>query len=278
MKQILSGLLIGSLFVIGLGLLYLTNTGILSIGKPYIRKLSADLQPAGKTVAFVDVNLIPMDSERLLMGQTVIVRDGIIETIGDSGQVVVPEGAQVINGTGKYLLPGLVDMHVHVEDENDLLLYAANGVTSVRNLWGNTEKKMFMGMPNQLVLREQIKRGEMFGPTIYTSGPIMEGNPATTPLMTVFERPEQAAESVAWQKEQGYDFIKVYDNLSAATYQAILQAAREQEIPVVGHVPFEVGLEAALGSGQVTIEHLSGYNDPDAAEFIIPEEQLAAYA
>ena len=115
-------------------------------------------------------------------------------------KVVLTEDVQVVDGQGKYLLPGLIDMHVHIEDQNDLLLYVANGVTSVRNLWGNTEVKLFIRMPDQLALREQIKRGELFGPTIYTSGPIMEGNPAMTPLMPVIEGPERAAESVAWQK------------------------------------------------------------------------------
>jgi imidazolonepropionase-like amidohydrolase len=278
MKKIASVLLSGLLLIIGLGLLYLTNTGILSFGKSYVSRMSAELPPVPSVVAFVNVQVIPMDRERVLADQTVIVRDGRIAAVGDREAVSIPEGAQVIDGRGGYLLPGLVDMHVHIEDENDLLLYAANGVTTVRNLWGNTEKKLWMGMPDQLVLRDRINRGELFGPTIYTSGPIMEGNPASHPLMPVFTTPEQAAASVAWQKAQGYDFIKVYDHLDAETYQAVLQTAREQGLPVVGHVPFDVGLDGALAGGQVTIEHLSGYIDPDAAEFIIPEDQLAAYA
>jgi imidazolonepropionase-like amidohydrolase len=278
MKKLMFMILGGLLFVIGLGLLYLTNTGLVSFGKSYVSRLSVDLPAAPPLVAFVNVQVIPMDRPQVLADQTVIVRDGRIAVVGDRGTVSIPEAAQVIDGQGGYLLPGLVDMHVHIEDENDLLLYAANGVTTVRNLWGNTEKKLWMGMPDQLVLRERINRGELFGPTIYTAGPIMEGNPATTPLMPVFTTPEQAAASVAWQKAQGYDFIKVYDHLSIETYQAVLQAAREQGLPVVGHVPFEVGLDAALAGGQATIEHLSGYIDPDAAEFLIPEDQLANYA
>lgn len=278
MKKIVTAFLSGLLLVIGLGLLYLTNTGILSFGESYVSRMSADLPPSPPVVAFVNVQVIPMDRERVLADQTLIVRDGRIVIFGDRDAVSIPEGAQVIDGRGGYLLPGLVDMHVHIEDENDLLLYAANGVTTVRNLWGNTEKKLWMGMPDQLALRDRINRGELFGPTIYTAGPIMEGNPASHPLMSVFMTPEQAAASVAWQKVQGYDFIKVYDHLSMEAYQAVLQAAREQGMSVVGHVPFNVGLDGVLAGGQVTIEHLSGYIDPDAAKFIIPEDQLAAYA
>lgn len=278
MKRILFAAFIMLLMVIGLGLLYLTNTGILSIGEPYVRKLSAELKPVDTPVAFTDVNVIPMDREQVLSGQTVLVENGSITAIRASSEVVAPAGALIIDGSGKYLIPGLVDMHVHIEDENDLLLYVANGVTTVRNMWGNTEKKSFMGMPDQLILRDLINKGELLGPTIYTSGPIMEGNPPAHSLMPIFETPQQAAESIAWQKERGYDFIKVYDNLSKDVYQAILQAADQYGLPVTGHVPSKVGLEKVLSGGQVTIEHLTGYIDPDAAEFLIPEDKLSIYA
>jgi imidazolonepropionase-like amidohydrolase len=97
-------------------------------------------------------------------------------------------------------------------------------------------------------------------------------------MAEVFTSPQRAADSVAWQKTQGYDFIKVYDHLSPAVYGAILDAARQQDIPVVGHVPFAVGLDGVLDGGQVTIEHLTGYIDPDEVEFIIPDDQLDEYA
>lgn len=278
MKKFISKTLIGSLLVIGLGLLYLTNAGILSTGKPFISQVSADLQDFDRVVAFTGVNVVPMDREQVLPAQTVIIRDGIIETVGKTSQLDVPENALVIDGQGKYLMPGLVDMHVHIEYENDMLLLVANGVTSVRNMWGNTGKKLRVSMPDQLVLKRQIEQGSFFGPTIYTSGPVMEGEPASHPLQEVFTSPEAAAQSVAWQRDQGYDFVKVYDHLSPEVYRAILDAAQENDLPVVGHVPFSVGLEKVLAGGQQTIEHLTGYIDPDALEFIIPEGQLDDYA
>lgn len=97
-------------------------------------------------------------------------------------------------------------------------------------------------------------------------------------MAEVFDSPDAARDSVAWQAAHGYDFIKVYDHLSPSVYQAILEAAREYDIPVVGHVPFAVGLDGVLASGQMTIEHLTGYIDPDTVKFIIPEDQLEEYA
>ncbi len=278
MKNFLLKFFIGLLLVVSLIFLYLTNTGVLSFDKPYIHRFSSELVDANPVVAFVNVNLVPMDSERILQNQTVIVRDGVIEMIGASEQVQVPHEALVVDGQGKYLMPGLTDMHVHVQNENDLLFFIANGVTGVRNMWGNTGKMLRLGFPDQLVLRRQIEQGSLLGPTIYTAGPVMEGSPAFHPMAEVFDTLEVARESVAWQKAQRYDFIKVYDHLSPEVYQAIIRAAREADMPVVGHVPFTVGLDGVLTNGQATIEHLTGYIDPDAVTFIIPEDQLDAYA
>jgi imidazolonepropionase-like amidohydrolase len=219
-----------------------------------------------------------MDRELVLEDQTVLVRDGLIDTISGSAQNSTPAGAMVIDGRGKYLLPGLVDMHVHIQFEDDLLLWVANGVTSVRNMWGHTGKMLRLGFPDQLALRDQIEQCALFGPTIYTTGPDMEGSPSFHPLAEVFDTLEVAQESVAWQKAQGYDFIKVYDHLSPEVYQAILDAAAEQDMPVVGHVPLAAGLDNALAGEQQTIEHMSGYIDADAAAFIVPADQLDEYA
>jgi imidazolonepropionase-like amidohydrolase len=278
MKKLLSNTLIILLLVVGVLLLYLTNTGVISFGKPYIRQISSELREVAPLVGFESVNLVPMDGERVMENQTVIVRDGLIEAIGDSDKTPIPEGAMVIDGRGQYLMPGLVDMHVHIQYENDMLLLVANGVTSVRNMWGNTGKMLRIGMPDQLRLRDQIQNGELLGPTIYTAGPAMEGQPSFHPLAEVFSTPEDAFQSVVWQKMQGYDFVKVYDHLSPESYQAILDTARENGLTVAGHVPFAIGLEGVLDSEQKTIEHLTGYIDPDAAEFIIPEDQLDKYA
>jgi len=272
MKMALYYIFVGILCLVGTGLFALANQGIISFNKPYGRDLMDRLEPQNPVVAFQNVNVIPMDSERVLEDHTVIVRDGVIEMVGNSERVQVPDEALVVDGQGKYLMPGLVDMHVHVINENELLLFAAHGVTSVRNMWGG------MNGTDHLGWRAKIETGEMFGPTIYTSGPVMEGPPKTMPLMDVYADPESAIKAVNQQIDQGYDFIKVYDYIDLPTYEAIVETAQARGVMVIGHTPKKVGLEQVLNSGQTSIEHLSGFIDNDAGEYIIPESDLPKYA
>jgi len=199
---------------------------------------------------FVDVTVVPMDSEHTLQGQTVIVSHGRIAQIGPVGETKVPDGAMRIDGQGKYLMPGLADMHLHIGGEEEFVLLLANGVTTVRNPWG---------WPRHLWWREKIARGEILGPTIYTSGPIMDGRPPVSNGSTVVETAEEAERVVAEQKKAGYDFLKVYNELSKEAYDGIVAAGRTYDMPVIGHVPTAVGLEYVLAARQSSIEHLRGY-------------------
>ena len=129
-------------------------------------------QPAA--YAFTNVTVVPMDRERLLPRQTVVVRGGRIAAMGAAGRVAVPRGARVIDGRGRYLMPGLAEMHAHIPPANDrqaiadvLFLYAANGVTFARGM---------LGAPHHLELRAQAARGEIVSPRIYTCGPSLNGN------------------------------------------------------------------------------------------------------
>ena len=200
--------------------------------------------------AFVHVNVLPMDREQILEDQTVVVRRDRIHQIGPSGSVGVPTGATVIDGAGKFLMPGLSDMHAHFGHEGDLLLFVANGVTTVRNLHGN---------PIHRVWREQVRRGERLGPTIYTSGPILDGNPPNDPSFWSVASPEVARKLVNMQIAAGYDCIKVLNLIRRDVYDAIMDEARRHGIRVVGHVPTDVGLRHVLESGQSSIEHFDGY-------------------
>ncbi len=224
-------------------------------------------------VAFVDVNVVPMDSERIVERQTVIVRDGRIVAMGPVETTDQPAEAQRINGRGRYLMPGLADMHVHLEQEGDLLLFVSNGVTTVRNI---------SGARFHLEWREKIARGELLGPTIYTTGPVIDGSPALWPgnvappltadRLEVVETRAEAERVVAEHHEAGYDFIKVYDNLSKDAYEGVVAAARRLGIPVIGHVPFGAGLDGVLVARQSSIEHLRGYIYelfPDSSEMTL---------
>lgn len=209
-------------------------------------------QPAAPTAqtptAFVDVHLVPMDHEGTLPHQTLVVREGRIAAIGPTAETPVPEDAHVIAGQGRYLMPGLADMHVHLFDRNELLMYLANGITTVRNLHG---------IARHLLWRDSLAAGTLAGPRLFTSGPILDGDPPTRGTNTVLRTPEDAAREVHRQHQAGYDFIKIYDNVSPELYEALLTTAREVGLPVVGHLPTPVGLDGVLARrGQAAIEHI----------------------
>src|SRR4051812_34075948 len=192
-------------------------------------------------VAFVGVTVVPMDTERRVPDQTVVVRHGRIAEIGPSSTVQVPAGALRIDGQGRFLMPGLADMHVHLYTRDDLLLFLANGVTFVRNMWG---------APYDLVWRARIEQGSLLGPTIYTAGPLLDGSPPIWNGSVVVETAADAERVVTGQKKAGYDFIKVYKKLLPEAYDAIAATAKREGMTFGGHVPAAVGLEHALAAGQ----------------------------
>ncbi|MEE8434093.1 MAG: hypothetical protein V3S64_04820, partial [bacterium] len=200
-----------------------------------IDDLSQALSAKPRIVAFVGVNIIPMTDPSVLPNQSVLVRDGLIVEVGPAADVAIPDNAFVVAGNGGFLLPGLADMHVHVTSKADLVLFAAHGVTTVQNMWGYRGFPRWIGFPDQKALRDQIRDGTLFGPTIVTSGPILEGSPSNHPFMMELETAEARGEALE-QVEQGYDFLKVYDHLSPAAYQAIIGVGRETNVPVRGHV------------------------------------------
>lgn len=209
-------------------------------------------EASSSVYAFVDVNLVPMESDAIQEGMTVIVRDNLIDKIGKAAKVRIPKGAIKIDGAGKYLMPGLADMHVHAWSENDLLLYVANGITTIRNMWGS---------PMHLKWKELIANGELLSPSMITAGPLLDGPEPIWEGSVVIETPEQAAKEVASQKQAGYDFIKIYNKLSKEVFDAIIQSAKEHDIPVAGHVPYDVTLEHFMESGVASNEHLTGYRE-----------------
>ena len=221
------------------------------------------------TVAIVDVNVVPMDTERVLERQTVIVRDGQIASIGPAGETSVPDDAVRVDGRGKYLLPGLSDMHGHLppgDGTNDdavsqfLKLYVANGVTLVRGM---------IGSPNNIAVRDRIARGELLGPAIVAASPPIHGKTAPTP--------EAGVTAVEQAKSAGFDLLKVHEGLSPETYAAVTAAARRLDMKVAGHVTATVGLDRALAAGQSSIEHLDGYLQalvPEGAPVDVPPGQV----
>jgi Amidohydrolase family len=201
-------------------------------------------------IVFEGVSVVPMDSERVLDGHTVIIEDDRIAWIGPAAEAKVPVDAQRVDGRGKYLMPGLCDMHSHPADEDDLVLLIGHGVTTIRNLFG---------MPRHVLWRERTAARQLLGPTIYTSGPVVDGRPVRSNGSLSVVTKEEAIAAVELTKQGGYDCVKVYDQLSRDAYGWIVEAARERRLPIDGHIPFAVGLHDVLDARQRSIEHLYGY-------------------
>jgi len=197
-------------------------------------------------VCFIDVNLVPMDSGRILLHQTVVVHDHTIVSVGPVESTPVPPGSHRIAGKGNtWLMPGLADMHTHVSDENDLGLYVANGVTTILHM-GGTEERL-VGH-----IREDISSGVIVGPQVFFS--LMVDGPNSSGVLQVGDA-NLARAAVRIAKSNGYDFIKAYNDLSPATFDALVEEGKVVELPLIGHGVRSVGLPAALFSGQTMVAH-----------------------
>ena len=200
-----------------------------------------------REIVIQSVNVVPMDSEKILNDQTVIIKDGRITAIGK--KLKYNKDALVIDGKGKYLIPGLGEMHAHVPPVDDLepskevlFLFAANGITTIKGM---------LGHPRHIELRAKINSGEILGPRFYTTGPSFSGVSVKTA--------EYGAEMVRKQKEMGYDFLKLHPGLTKETFAAISSTAKEVGIPFVGHVSHAVGIWRAIDAGYSSIDHLDGF-------------------
>lgn len=202
-----------------------------------------------RDIVFRHVHVIPMDRERLLTNQTVVVRNGKIVSVGPTTNGPLPVNALVIDASDKYLMPGWAEMHAHVPPIDDiapmkdvLTLYLANGITTIRGM---------LGHPKHLELRSKINSGEILGPHFYATGPSFNGQTVKTA--------GRGAEMVREQKAAGYDYLKLHPGLTKETFPAIAKTAREVGIPFVGHVSFNVGVWRAIEAKYSSIDHLDGF-------------------
>ncbi|MFQ5703475.1 MAG: amidohydrolase family protein [Gemmatimonadales bacterium] len=206
----------------------------------------------GTVTVFENVTVIPMDRERVLPDQTVVVAGERIVDMGPTASVRIPGGARTIDGSEKYLMPGLAEMHGHTPVpqgnpntafvKNMMFLYVANGVTTVRGM---------LGAPGQLELRRMVASGEILGPTLYLAGPSFNGNS--------IDSPEQAVKRVRQQHDAGWDLLKVHPGLTRSEYDAMAITASQVGMRFGGHVPSDVGLIHAIKMGQQTFDHLDGF-------------------
>jgi Amidohydrolase family len=207
--------------------------------------LASTPQPVTPHVtAFEHVCVLPMDANRVLYDQTVLVRGGKIAAIGSA--IPVPEDATVIDGDGSACLsPGLADMHVHSDTVEDMKVFLANGVTTVLNMGHASE-----GFMDEL--RPALNSGELAGPHVYV-GLLVDGSPQFDNLFVT--TPGEARAIVDIAKTNGYDFIKVYNDLSPACFQAIIEEGKRQHMAIIGHGVTRVGIEKQLAMGQIMVAH-----------------------
>jgi imidazolonepropionase-like amidohydrolase len=207
----------------------------------------ADAAAEGVT-AFVDVHVVPMDREAVLERHTVIVQGDRIIAVGPTDRTEAPAAAAVVEGRGRFLMPGLAEMHGHIPGpqdpeyvENVLFLYVSRGVTTVRGMAGH---------PSHLELRDRVAHGELMGPTIHAAGPGFGANNVPDA--------EAAERLVREQHQAGYDLLKVF-GIAPEAYARMAATAHDLGIPFAGHVPAPVGLAGALEHGQASIDHLDRY-------------------
>ena len=219
------------------------------------------MAPSKQNIAIENVNVIPMDHDEILNNHTVLIVGDRIEKIAPSDDIELPTTVQTIDGSNKYIMPGLSDMHTHIAPSifadnldagiKDLELYLATGVTTIRIMSGNEGHLQLKGLQTN---------GEVKGPSMYLGSPIIEGEHNVWDFALKITSQDEVPENIQQLNDTGYDFIKVYHTITKSVYKAIIDESNKMGLSVVGHVPFEVGIELALESGQRSVEHLRGYD------------------
>ena len=203
---------------------------------------SASKDVGAGSIYIAHVTVIDTGAGKETQDQTVVIFGNRISEVNASKDVKPQGAAKVVDGTGKYLIPGLWDMHVHrTEYESTYPMYLVNGVTGVREMAGPFDATKF---------RSDLAAKKLDIPHLFLASPIVDGNPPRVPDQIVVKDAKEARKVVQEQKRAGSDFIKVIDRLSRDAYFAILEEAKRQNIPVVGHVPFAISAWEASNSGQ----------------------------
>jgi len=206
--------------------------------------VSAAQAPTDRPIVITDVTVIPMDRERVVPHQSLLIERGVIARMGPADRFEIPKNAQRVDGNGQYLIPGLVDVHVHLasnpenEQRQILKLFLANGVTTVVNMRGTAQI---------LELRAAVANGQTLGPRIYTVGPYVNEPFVRTP--------DEVEQAVVEQRRAGYDFVKLHGSLSRDAYARLMAVGRREGIRVIGHAPRNLGVEVMFAERQYAVAH-----------------------
>ena len=203
--------------------------------------------PALETVSIIHATVVDIASGKKLPDQTVLLQSERILSVSAFDSSNPPQG-RVIDAHGGFLIPGLWDMHVHIQDLEDLPLYVANGVTGVRLMFGSKHTPS---------LRAKIASAPVAPQVIFGSA-IVDGDPPVWEGSIIIRKPEDARRTVDEIKANGADFVKIYNDIPRDAYFALAEEAHKQDIPFAGHLPYAVRAAEASDAGQRSIEHLDG--------------------
>jgi imidazolonepropionase-like amidohydrolase len=206
--------------------------------------------PTEQEMVFTDITVIDATGGPAMPHRMVIISGDKIASIQTYNNNQVPNNAEVVNGQGKFLIPGLWDMHVHWYDERYLPLFIANGVTGIRQMWGMKVHQQW---------RQRMKDGSLVGPRQSIASPIIDGPKPIWQGSVAVANAMEAREAVRSSRKHGADFIKVYNLLSRDAYFAIAAETKQEGIPFAGHIPYAVRLTEASDAGQKSVEHLDGF-------------------
>jgi cytosine/adenosine deaminase-related metal-dependent hydrolase len=201
-----------------------------------------------------NVTIVDIERNRLRSPRDVVIVGERIVAVQAGSTARTPRQGRVLDGQGKFLIPGLWDFHVHVfsapgEEDFALPLYIANGITGVRDAGA------LRTLPEQQRVAEAVLRGERVGPRLVLAGALIDGPPGSWPGQMVAATPDEGRARVREAHAAGWSVIKSYSLLAEDTYLAIADEARRQRLPLYGHIPESVRLEAAVRAGHRSIEH-----------------------
>ncbi|NOX50659.1 MAG: amidohydrolase family protein [Gammaproteobacteria bacterium] len=216
----------------------------------------------------IGANVVSMTEDRVLKNRTVLIQSGRIVSVMPAAAAHIPSNAKEIYAEGKFLIPGLMDMHIHLGfpdgyaeippklsekiTHDELFLYLASGVTTVRNMRGDAY---------HLRLRDKLASGEILGPRFHTAGPMVDGDPPVWPAgYEILVAGLDVKRFVSDYKDKGYDFLKTYSNLAPDVYKELLDEAQSAGIRAVGHVGTQADIGSAIEHNKSSIEHLTGYD------------------
>jgi hypothetical protein len=220
------------------------------------------------SVLVTNVHVVDVRNGTVLENHAVRIDGESITAVLPISEVTEAADVTLIDGAGGYLVPGLMDMHVHLQVREHATLNLLRGVTTVRNMWGN---------PETLAWKAAVEEGSLPGARIVTAGALVDGEPPIWEGSVVMTDPAAADRFVRRQQRAGYDFVKTYSRLEPPVFEALLAAGSESGLEISGHVPQDVDLLGAIEGGMRTSEHLIGVLHAVAADRSLANPSLSPF-